>query len=46
VYSGLIPMFAAAGNTTSDGIVGAILDDRFGAHLGPNGAKKEVAGVA
>jgi Na+/H+-dicarboxylate symporter len=46
VYSGLIPMFAAAGNTTSDGIVGAILNDRFGAQLGPNGAEKEVAGVA
>jgi Na+/H+-dicarboxylate symporter len=28
-YSGLIPMFSTAGNTTDDGVVGAILQDRF-----------------
>jgi len=28
-YSGLIPMFSTAGNTTDDGVVGAILEDRF-----------------
>jgi Na+/H+-dicarboxylate symporter len=32
VYSGLIPMFSTAGNTTDDGVVGAFLQDRFG-HL-------------
>lgn len=34
VYSGLIPMFATAGNTTDDGIVGALLNDRFAGALG------------
>jgi Na+/H+-dicarboxylate symporter len=29
MYSGLIPMFATAGNTTNDGLVGALLNDRF-----------------
>jgi Na+/H+-dicarboxylate symporter len=29
VYSGLIPMFSTAGNTTDDGVVGAILEDCF-----------------
>lgn len=29
VYSGLIPMFSTAGNTTDDGVIGAILEDRF-----------------
>lgn len=29
VYSGLIPMFSTAGNTTTDGVVGAILEDCF-----------------
>jgi len=29
VYSGLIPMFSTAGNTTDDGVVGAILQDCF-----------------
>jgi Na+/H+-dicarboxylate symporter len=29
VYSGLIPMFSTAGNTTDDGVVGAILEDRL-----------------
>ena len=28
-YSGLIPMFSTAGNTTDDGVVGALLQDRF-----------------
>ena len=28
-YSGLIPMFSTAGNTTDDGVVGAILEDCF-----------------
>jgi len=34
VYSGLIPMFATAGNTTDDGIVGAFLNDTFAKYLG------------
>ena len=29
MYSGLIPMFSTAGNTTNDGLVGALLNDRF-----------------
>lgn len=29
MYSGLIPMFSTAGNTTNDGMVGAILQDCF-----------------
>jgi Na+/H+-dicarboxylate symporter len=29
VYSGLIPMFSTAGNTTDDGVAGAILEDRL-----------------
>ncbi len=29
VYSGLIPMLATAGNTTDDGMIGAILQDKF-----------------
>jgi Na+/H+-dicarboxylate symporter len=33
-FSGLIPMFSAAGNTTGDGVVGALLQDRFGHLLG------------
>ena len=32
-YSGLIPMFSTAGNTTSDGVVGAFLQDCFGSHF-------------
>lgn len=32
-YSGLIPMFSTAGNTTDDGVVGALLQDRFGNFL-------------
>ena len=33
IYSGLIPMFATAGNTTNDGLVGALLNDRFASYL-------------
>ena len=33
MYSGLIPMFATAGNTTNDGLVGALLNDRFAGYL-------------
>ena len=33
-YSGLIPMISAAGNTTGDGVVGAVLQDRFENLLG------------
>lgn len=29
MYTGLIPMFSTAGNTTNNGLVGAILTDRF-----------------
>lgn len=29
LYAGLIPMFATAGNTTNDGFVGAIINDRL-----------------
>jgi len=43
VYSGLIPMFAAAGNTTSDGIVGAFLNDLFGKQLRLQSAEKGVS---
>jgi Na+/H+-dicarboxylate symporter len=32
VFSGLVPMFSTAGNTTDDGVVGAFLQDCFG-HL-------------
>jgi Na+/H+-dicarboxylate symporter len=35
MYSGLIPMFATAGNTTNDGLVGALLNDRFFSYLTP-----------
>jgi Na+/H+-dicarboxylate symporter len=33
MYSGLIPMFVTAGNTTNDGLVGALLNDRFFKYL-------------
>ncbi|MGI5837893.1 MAG: cation:dicarboxylate symporter family transporter [Chloroflexota bacterium] len=46
VYSGLIPMFAAAGNTTSDGIVGAFLNDLFGKQFRLQSAEKGVSRVA
>jgi hypothetical protein len=35
MYSGLIPMFSTAGNTTNDGLVGALLNDRFCTYLKP-----------
>ena len=35
MYSGLIPMFSTAGNTTNDGLVGALLNDRIATHLKP-----------
>lgn len=46
VYSGLIPMFTTAGNTTSDGIVGAILNDVFGEQLGLEQLEKETVEIA
>jgi hypothetical protein len=33
MYSGLIPMFSTAGNTTNNGLVGALLNDRFSNYL-------------
>jgi Na+/H+-dicarboxylate symporter len=45
-YSGLIPMFSAAGNTTDDGVVGALLQDRFGHLLGKGVRPKAVAASA
>jgi Na+/H+-dicarboxylate symporter len=33
LYSGLIPMFSTAGNTTNDGLVGAVLNDWFSKYL-------------
>jgi hypothetical protein len=33
MYSGLIPMFSTAGNTTNDGLVGALLNDMFAGYL-------------
>lgn len=47
VFSGLIPMFSTAGNTTDDGVVGAFLQDRFGRYLGSMGTHPaaEAAGV-
>jgi Na+/H+-dicarboxylate symporter len=35
MYSGLIPMFVTAGNTTNDGLVGALLNDRFFKYMTP-----------
>ncbi len=37
MYSGLIPMFSTAGNTTNDGLVGALLSDRFCNYPRPEG---------
>jgi hypothetical protein len=34
MYAGLIPMLSTAGNTTNDGLVGALLNDRFSNYLG------------
>ena len=42
-YSGLIPMLSTAGNTTDDGVVGALLQDRFPHLLGKG---KEAAACA
>jgi Na+/H+-dicarboxylate symporter len=33
MYTGLIPMFSTAGNTTNNGLVGALLNDRFVGNL-------------
>jgi Na+/H+-dicarboxylate symporter len=35
MYTGLIPMFSTAGNTTNNGLVGALLTDRFCNYPGP-----------
>jgi len=35
MYTGLIPMFSTAGNTTNNGLVGAMLTDRFCKYPGP-----------
>jgi Na+/H+-dicarboxylate symporter len=43
-YSGLIPMFATAGNTTDDGFVGAIVNDRFAGSVDENAAEPERIG--
>jgi Na+/H+-dicarboxylate symporter len=45
-YSGLIPMFSTAGNTTDDGVVGALLQDRFGHLLVHGGVSKATEAVA
>jgi Na+/H+-dicarboxylate symporter len=37
MYTGLIPMFSTAGNTTNNGLVGALLNDRFCNYLGTGG---------
>ncbi len=34
MYAGLIPMLSTAGNTTNDGLVGALLNDRFEKYVG------------
>lgn len=36
MYTGLIPMFSTAGNTTNNGLVGALLTDRFCEFLKPS----------
>jgi Na+/H+-dicarboxylate symporter len=35
MYTGLIPMFSTAGNTTNNGLVGALLNDRFCSYPAP-----------
>jgi Na+/H+-dicarboxylate symporter len=45
-YSGLIPMFSTAGNTTDDGVVGAILEDCFRDVDGPVRPARELRMVA
>jgi Na+/H+-dicarboxylate symporter len=44
VFSGFIPMFNASGNTTDDGVVGALVNDLFDQYLGLN--QPAVAGIA
>jgi hypothetical protein len=34
MYAGLIPMLSTAGNTTNDGLVGALLNDRLAKYVG------------
>jgi Na+/H+-dicarboxylate symporter len=41
MYSGLIPMFSTAGNTTNDGLVGAFLNDRLVGRLRPTASVTE-----
>ncbi|MBZ2172965.1 cation:dicarboxylate symporter family transporter [Nitratidesulfovibrio sp. SRB-5] len=43
VFSGLIPMFSTAGNTTDDGVVGAFLQDHFGHWITGHMHKEETA---
>jgi Na+/H+-dicarboxylate symporter len=43
-YSGLIPMLATAGNTTDDGFVGAIVNDRFAGSEHESAAEPERIG--
>jgi Na+/H+-dicarboxylate symporter len=45
-YSGLIPMLATAGNTTDDGFVGAIVNDRFADSLNEDTAEPAAMGEA
>ena len=45
-YTGLIPMFATAGNTTDDGFVGAIVNDRFADGADENTAEPAEIGEA
>jgi Na+/H+-dicarboxylate symporter len=42
-YSGLIPMFSTAGNTTDDGVVGTLLQDRFSHLLARGGVTQPLA---
>ena len=46
MYSGLIPMFSTAGNTTDDGVVGAILEDCFDSASARSLACRQEEGVA
>ncbi len=43
VFSGLIPMFSTAGNTTDDGVVGAFLQDHFGHWISSHSLQRESA---
>lgn len=42
MYAGLIPMLSTAGNTTNDGLVGALLNDRFANYLGLEQSSEDV----